>query len=245
MMRTALTVAGSDPTGGAGIQADLKTFWAFGLKGLSAIAALTAQDSRHVISSVNVAPAFLAGQIDTLLKEFRVDAMKIGMFGSAGNAKAIEGIIRRERQKNVVLDPVMLSSGGQRLLNRGGVAALKGLIAASTIVTPNLDEASALSGVEVRDAVGMERAALLIHALGAPYVLVKGGHLRGSPVDILYDGRGFSRFSGRRVRGGSIRLHGTGCMLSSAIAAGLALGKTAGDAVADAKRYVEDVISAR
>jgi hydroxymethylpyrimidine/phosphomethylpyrimidine kinase len=244
MMKTALTVAGSDPTGGAGIQSDLKTFRAFGLRGLSAIAALTAQDSINVISTVNVAPAFLAAQIETLLNEFRIDALKIGMLGSAGNVRVVEGIIRRERLRNIVLDPVMRSSGGQSLLGRGGAGALKGLMAVSTIVTPNLDEASALSGVEVRSGAGMERAALLIHALGAPCVLVKGGHLRGGPVDLLYDGKTFSRFHGRRIRGTTTRLHGTGCALSSAIAARLALGATVRDAVADAKRYVEDSLSA-
>ncbi|MBI5588542.1 MAG: bifunctional hydroxymethylpyrimidine kinase/phosphomethylpyrimidine kinase [Deltaproteobacteria bacterium] len=244
-MKTVLTIAGSDPSGGAGVQADLKTFDALGCKGLSAITALTAQNNRRVYSTLVLPPSFLKKQVITLLEEFTVDAVKIGMTGSTANLNAIGWLIREKGLENVVLDTVLCSTGGYPLLDKKGVFAVKKLLPLVKIATPNIPEASALTGVDIRDTDGMEEAALALFSAGVPYVLIKGGHLEGAPVDILYDGKKFHRFKGKRIRGGREKFHGTGCKLSAAIAAGLARGLSVKKAVEDAKKYLNRILTGR
>ena len=235
----ALTIAGSDPGGGAGIQADLRTFAAFGVHGASVIAALTAQDAGGVRAIAEVAPAFVAEQLDTVLGDLEVRAVKTGMLHRA----AVIDVLVARRLPLLVVDPVMAASRGGTLLEPTGVAALRDrLLPLATLVTPNLHEAEVLTGLTVADPAGMREAARALVALGAGAALVKGGHLAGDAVDVLYDGHGFRELRAPRIEGR--RLHGTGCVLSAAIAAGLALGDDLADAVAEAKRYVIRTIEA-
>ncbi|MBI5826262.1 MAG: bifunctional hydroxymethylpyrimidine kinase/phosphomethylpyrimidine kinase [Deltaproteobacteria bacterium] len=244
-MRTVLTIAGSDPCGGAGVQSDIKTFEAFGLRGLSAVTALTAQNRRGVQASLNVPAQFLTRQIDVLLEEFRVDAVKIGMLGGYANLRAVAGIIKERRLPNVVLDPVLRSTGGFPLIDKRGAGRVTELFCHATVATPNIAEAEAISGMEVNSIEEMEEAARRISSLGAPFVLVKGGHLKGHPVDVLYDGKSIHRFKGTRLRGPAERFHGSGCMLSAAIACYLAMGLPPIKAVGEAKAYVESTLAKR
>lgn len=244
-MRTVLTIAGSDPCGGAGVQSDIKTFEAFGLRGLSAVTALTAQNRRGVQASLDVPARFLTRQIDVLLEEFRVDAVKIGMLGSYANLRAVAGIIRERRLQNVVLDPVLRSTGGFPLIDKRGAGRFHELFACSTVVTPNIAEAEAISGMEIESVEDMDEAARRISSLGPPFALVKGGHLKGRPVDVLFDGKRAHRFKGTRLRGPKGRFHGTGCMLSAAIACALAVGLPPIKAVGEAKAYVERALAKR
>ncbi|HBG45880.1 MAG TPA: bifunctional hydroxymethylpyrimidine kinase/phosphomethylpyrimidine kinase [Deltaproteobacteria bacterium] len=245
-MKTALTIAGSDPSGGAGLQRDLATFQDYGVKGLSAVAALTAQNSSIVSATQPVTAHFLASQIRTLAKEFRIDAVKIGMTGSSENLRTIRALIKSLRLEKVVLDPVLRSTSGKALLDKKGVTELASILPFVKLVTPNLPEAEALTGIkEISDLKGMEEAAERLHAMGAAYALIKGGHLKGAPVDLLFNGRSFVYFQGKRIKGRSERFHGTGCILSAAIAAGLAQAKGVERAVLDAKAYLATVLRSR
>ncbi|HLE09476.1 MAG TPA: bifunctional hydroxymethylpyrimidine kinase/phosphomethylpyrimidine kinase [Thermodesulfobacteriota bacterium] len=244
-MKKILTIGGSDPSGFAGIQADLLTFSKFGTRGLSAITAITAQTEKGVKATGPVSPVLVKKQVETLLEKFRIDAVKIGMLGTVENVGAVKKLIRKWKLKNIVLDPVMRSTGGYPLLDRKGVGSLKKLLRYVTVVTPNLSEAGIISGIKVKNIKEMEGAAKRIHRLGVKYVLIKGGHLRGAPVDVLYDGKRFIYFRTGRIKGPSERFHGTGCLLSSAIAAGLAMGKRIDIAVRDAKGYVRKTLQER
>lgn len=244
-MRTVLTIAGADPCGGAGIQSDIKTFEAFGLRGLSAVTALTAQNRRGVQASLNVPAPFLIRQIEVLIEEFRIDAVKIGMLGSYANLKAVTGFIKEKRLVNVVLDPVLRSTGGFPLIDKRGVKGMAKLLPYVTVATPNIPEAEAISGMDVDGIEDMDGAAQYIASLGAPFVLVKGGHLKGAPVDVLFDGKRLYHFKGTRLRGPEERFHGTGCMLSAAIASSLAMGLPPVKAVEEAKAYVERTLAKR
>jgi hydroxymethylpyrimidine/phosphomethylpyrimidine kinase len=238
---SALTIAGSDSGGGAGIQADLKTFTAFHVFGMSVITALTAQNSVGVHGVVEVAPAFVAKQIDVVLDDFGADAVKIGMVATAPIAEAVADRLRAHRQERVVLDPVMIAKSGDPLLRLDARAALvAALLPLATVVTPNLHEAAALADMAVGDEAEMEEAARRIGALGPRFVLVKGGHLKESATDLLWDGRAVTRYPAPRLD--STCTHGTGCTLSSAIAAGLARGRAVPDAVREAKAYVTAAI---
>lgn len=237
-MKTVLTIAGSDPSGGAGLQRDLEAFHDLGVKGLSVIAALTAQNSTVVRAAEPVSARFLKRQVTALLEEFRIDAVKIGMTGSAENLRAIRNLITKYGLKNVVLDPVMRSTGGSALLEKAGIAELRALLPYVTLVTPNLPEASVLTGKDVSNMDEMEEAARRLHSMGAQNVLVKGGHLDGSPQDLLYNGRSYEYFAGKRIKGAAWRFHGTGCILSAAIAAGLANGKGVERAVLEGRAYL-------
>lgn len=238
MKKNVLAIAGSDPSGGAGAQADLSVFHSLGVRGLCALSALTAQNSSRVYSCEPVKPAFVVKQVEALLREFRIDAVKVGMTGSGANAKAIAALIKKHGLKNVVVDTILKSTSGYPLTDPGGLKELKRLISLCSIVTPNIPEASALTGIAIKGVPDMEEAARAIYGLGPKYVLIKGGHLKGAPVDVLYDGKVFSHYAGRRLRGDKGRFHGTGCILSSAIAAGLALGKPMGLAVQDARAHL-------
>jgi hydroxymethylpyrimidine/phosphomethylpyrimidine kinase len=239
----ALTIAGSDSGGGAGIQADLKTFSAFGVFGMSAITAVTAQNSVGVSGVFDLPPAFVASQIDAVLGDFGADAIKIGMLATAPIVSAVAARLRAYGPPPVVLDPVMIAKSGDPLLRGDAQAALvREMLPLAFVVTPNLHEAAALAGVPVESEADMEDAARRIHALGPRHVLVKGGHLKDTANDLLWDGRAFTRFPG--VRLDSPNTHGTGCTLSAAIAAGLARGRELPAAVADAKAYVTAAIRA-
>jgi hydroxymethylpyrimidine/phosphomethylpyrimidine kinase len=240
---TALTIAGSDSGGGAGIQADLKTFSAFGVFGTSAITALTAQNSVGVHGVFDVPPEFVGRQIDAVLSDIGADAVKIGMLSTAPIIHAVVERLGAHGRRPVVLDPVMVAKSGDPLLQPQARAALVAeALPLAEVVTPNLHEAAALAGMTVTTEADMEEAARRIGKLGPRHVLVKGGHLPGAATDLLWDGHAFRRYTAPRLE--SPNTHGTGCTLSSAIAAGLARGRPLGDAVAEAKRYVSAAIAA-
>lgn len=238
MIPSILSIAGSDPSGGAGIQADLKTFAALGCYGMAAITALTAQNTCGV-QGVHVPPAdFVARQIDSIFDDIRVDAVKIGMLATAGIAEVVADALLRHKPRYVVLDPVMAATSGGRLLAPDAIAIIRDrLLPQATIVTPNLPETALLLGTpEPRGLADMRDAARALHRLGASAVLVKGGHLSGSDSDdLLWDGAAEHLMRAPRVA--TRNTHGTGCTLSSAIAALLPCWGLA-DAVARAKSYL-------
>ncbi len=229
-----LSIAGSDSSGGAGIQADLKTFAALGGYGMSAITAVTAQNTLGVTAIHAVPPEIVAAQIVAVVCDIGVDAVKIGMLPSAATVRAVAEALRSSAPgAPIVLDPVMVASSGDRLVAADTVAAMvRELFPLATLVTPNLDEAALLLGRAITSADEMASAATDLLALGAPAVLLKGGHLPGETVTDLLAGADGTRRSFSAPRLASRNLHGTGCTLSSAIAAGLALGRTLPDAVA-------------
>ena len=236
-----LIIAGSDSSGGAGIQADLKTVTALGCYGMTAITALTAQNTQGVRATQAVSPEFLARQIYLCVSDIGVDAVKIGMLANAGIVRVVAKKIREHKLPKVVLDPVMVAKSGASLLEPAGREELKRkLLPLVYVVTPNLAEAEVLSGRKVKDLAGMKRAARIIHRLGAKNVLIKGGHLRGDPCDILFDGKKFTTFEGKRIRRRDT--HGTGCAFASAIAAFVAKGEGLEAAVSCAKEFVAQAI---
>lgn len=240
-----LSIAGSDPSGGAGIQGDLKTFSAFGCYGMAAMTALTAQNTLGVQAVQPVAADFVAAQIDSVFSDIKVDAVKIGMIGAPENVAAIAGQLERHAARNIVLDPVLAATGGKSL---GGDELVAPIIAQlfplARLVTPNLMESALFAGGRMAENPDeMRAAALKLHALGARAVLVKGGHLPGGAAcDLLYDGADFVEFSAPRVV--TRNSHGTGCALSSAIAARLGQGAGLKEAVADAKAFLTAALQA-
>jgi hydroxymethylpyrimidine/phosphomethylpyrimidine kinase len=244
-MKRALTIAGSDSGGGAGIQADLKTFAAHGVYGASAITALTAQNSLGVQGVFDISAEFVALQIDSVAADIGADAVKIGMLSNPAIIVAVAAKIAEHGLGPVVLDPVMVAKGGDRLLRENAEEVLvKMLFPLAAVVTPNLPEAEALCGFAIRGTNDMRRAAKAILALGPKAVVVKGGHFLelAESVDVLYDGRDFMEFSAPRIE--SKNTHGTGCTFSSAIAANFALGLPLYEAVRSAKAYVSRIIAA-
>jgi hydroxymethylpyrimidine/phosphomethylpyrimidine kinase len=237
----ALTVAGSDSGGGAGIQADLKTFSAFRVFGMSVLTAVTAQNSVGVTGVHNLPPEFVALQIDAVLDDFGADAVKLGMLSTAPIIRAVAERLVAHGQTRVILDPVMVAKAGVALLQPDARTALiEALLPLAEVVTPNLPEAGVLAEMTVATEQDMQEAARRIHAKGPRHVLVKGGHLPDSATDFLYDGRTFTRFAGPHLD--SPNTHGTGCTLSAAIAAGLAQGAPLVAAVREAKAYVTAAI---
>lgn len=236
-MRTALTIAGSDSGGGAGIQADLKTFTAFRVFGLSVITGLTAQNTRGV-EGVELPPAaFIAAQFRAVMEDIGADAAKTGMLATGEIIRTVAAAVRDFGIRNLVVDPVMVAASGDALMRHEAAPVMREhLFPLATVVTPNLDEATILCQRKIRTIEEMHEAARAIHAMGPKYVLVKGGHLPGERVmDLLYDGREFIRRESQRVPG---EFHGTGCTLSAAIAAGLAKGLPVPEAAAAAQAYV-------
>ena len=244
-IRNVLSIAGSDPSGGAGIQADLKTFAANGVYGMAVITALTAQNTRGVSGVELVSPDFVTRQINAVFADIRVDAVKIGMIATADIAHAVADALKRHQARNVVLDPVMVAKGGDRLLAEEAVAALRSeLVPLADMITPNLPEAAVLlDAAEATDRDGMEATATRLQALGCGSALLKGGHLSGddSP-DLLVTATQREWFEGARLQ--TRNTHGTGCTLSSALAAQLALTGDAFAAVRVAKAYVAGAIGA-
>lgn len=242
MLHTALTIAGSDSSGGAGIQADLKTFAALGVFGMSAITAITAQNTCGVTNIRELDDAIIIDQIDAIFTDITVNAVKIGMLSSSAIIKAVTGALAHHNANNIVLDTVMVSKSGSHLLKKEAIDTLKEyLIPRAFVVTPNLYEASELVGFEVENQDDMKKAAIAIKGMGARYVVVKGGHLPGNACDLLYDGEKFSVYANERIN--TVHTHGTGCTFSSAIAAGLAKGLTIEAAVAQAKNYITVAIT--
>lgn len=240
-----LSIAGVDPGGGAGVLADVKTFSALGAYGCGAIAALTAQNTRAVTGIVEVAPDFLRLQLDTLFSDVRIDAVKIGMLANAALITVVAEALRRHQPRFVVLDPVMVAKSGDRLLRTDAVEALKReLLPLATVLTPNLPEAGDLLGRPVAEGAEDQRdAARELHRLGARHVLVKGGHGRGETLlDLLFDGERFVELPARRIA--TPNTHGTGCTLSSAIAALLPQRGQVVEAVTEARGYVLGAIAA-
>jgi hydroxymethylpyrimidine/phosphomethylpyrimidine kinase len=238
----ALTIAGSDPTGGAGIQADLVTFAAFGVQGASALTALTAQDTRGVRDVLGVARAMVEAQIGAILGDLGVRAAKTGMLHGAEIVAAVVDALGAHPLP-LVVDPVVVASSGAVLLDAPGLEALRTrLLPLAMLVTPNLAEAALLTGEPVRNRAEMASAARALVALGARAALVTGGHLSGDAVDVLWDGHVLRELAAPRVPGEPV--HGTGCALSAAITAGLARGRDLETAVTAAKRFVTRAIAA-
>jgi len=241
----ALTIAGSDSSGGAGIQADFKTFAAFGVYGASVITALTAQNTQGVRAIHSVPAAFVTAQMDAVFDDLDVKAVKIGMVAQLATIAAIAAALSRVRPAHVVLDPVMVASSGDRLLPSDAVSALlRDLFPLASLVTPNLPEAAALLGEPIAtDAAAITHQGRRLMALGAQAVLIKGGHGQGAEsIDYLFRGDDVIALAAPRIP--TKNTHGTGCSLSSAIAAGLAKGETLETAVRNAKAWITQAISA-
>ncbi len=241
-----LTIAGSDPSGGAGIQADLKTFSALGAYGCAVLTSLTAQSTRGVTGVHGVPAGFVAEQVGTLLADVRVDATKIGMLGTAAVVKAVTGLVRSGGLGPVVLDPVMVSTAGSRLLDEDAVAAMRELLPHVDAVTPNLPEAAVLLGLDpdaaATDVPGMRQQARDLQGRGAARVLLKGGHAAGQDaVDVWADGDDLHELHAPRV--GTGNTHGTGCSLSSAVAALLPQRDSWLAAVGDAKEWLTGALA--
>jgi hydroxymethylpyrimidine/phosphomethylpyrimidine kinase len=237
----ALTIAGSDSGGGAGIQADLKTFAALGVYGTSALTAITAQNTVGVTGIHEIPIEMVAAQIEAVISDIGTDAVKTGMLSSSAIIETVARELAHFRVDRLVVDPVIVAKSGDRLLREEAVDALRrSLLPLATVVTPNIPEAEALTGMKIESGDDARRAAEKIVGMRAKAVVVKGGHLPGPPVDLFYDGREFREFSAPRIE--TRNTHGTGCTFASAIAAGLAKGMEVVDAVAEAKEYVTGAI---
>ena len=236
-----MTIAGSDSGAGAGIQADLKTFAAFGVYGTSVLTAITAQNTLRVTDVLELPATLVASQIDAIVSDIGTDAVKTGMLSSSAIIDAVVDKLREYRLANVVVDPVMVAKSGDKLLQDEAVEALRTrLIPLAAVVTPNIPEAQVLTGRKVESLDDARTAAGELVRMGARVAVVKGGHLQGPATDIMYDGREFRAFTHQRIA--TTSTHGTGCTFASAVAAGLARGTPVRDAVSQAKTYVTAAI---
>ncbi|MBR3103801.1 MAG: bifunctional hydroxymethylpyrimidine kinase/phosphomethylpyrimidine kinase [Lachnospiraceae bacterium] len=242
-MNTALTIAGSDSSGGAGIQADLKTMTMNGVFGMSAITALTAQNTTGVTGIMEVTPEFLEQQLDAVFTDIYPDAVKTGMVSSTDLIKVIAGKLKQYQAKNIVVDPVMVATSGAKLISDDAIDTLKEyLFPLATVITPNIPEAEVLSGMKIASEEDMVTAAKVIYERFGCAVLCKGGHQVNDANDLLYKENGPVWFAGKRIN--NPNTHGTGCTLSSAIASNLAKGQTPEDAVKNAKEYISGALAA-
>ena len=242
-MKTALTIAGSDSSGGAGIQADLKTMIANGVYAMTAITALTAQNTTGVQGIFEVTPEFLEQQIDSVFTDIRPDAVKIGMVSSVGLIESIAKKLKQYEVENIVVDPVMVATSGSRLISEDAIGALKELLLPmAAVLTPNIPETEVLSGMEVKTADDMIAAAKYISETYHCAVLCKGGHQLNDANDLLYRNGDYKWFNGKRID--NPNTHGTGCTLSSAIASNLAKGYDLDTAVERAKAYISGALAA-
>lgn len=242
-MKTALTIAGSDCSGGAGIQADLKTMTMNGVYGMSAVTALTAQNTTGVSGILESTPEFLAQQLDAIFEDIRPDAVKIGMVSSAGLIEVIAQKLQSYQAENIVVDPVMVATSGSKLLETSAVTTLKEkLLPLATVLTPNIPEAEVLSGISVGNDADMLEAARRIYEAHGCAVLLKGGHSVNDANDLLYANGEAKWFPGKRIE--NPNTHGTGCTLSSAIASNLAKGYSLEESVRRAKEYISGALSA-
>jgi hydroxymethylpyrimidine/phosphomethylpyrimidine kinase len=241
---TALTIAGSDPSGGAGIAADLKTFAALGVYGFFAITEVTAQNSSRVLRIAAINPAMVAAQIEAIASERKPNALKIGALGTASIVKAVAQSIVDHKLAAPVVDPVLISTSGTRLLSKAGEAALlEYIVPLARVMTPNIPEAQMLTGIEIGTPADEHEAARRMVKLGARAVVIKGGHREedSDATDLLYDGRSFVAFNAARI---ATDAHGTGCAFSAALAAHLARGRTLEQAVRGAKEFVTAALRA-
>ncbi|GIN61861.1 hydroxymethylpyrimidine/phosphomethylpyrimidine kinase [Robertmurraya siralis] len=240
-MKTALTIAGSDSGGGAGIQADLKAFSANGVFGMSVITAVTAQNTQEVRSVQNIDNRIIREQIEAVFDDIPVDAVKIGMLSSPATVETVAQALKKYQPNQIVLDPVMVSKGGHHLLQDEAIQSLiEHMIPLSTMITPNIPEAEVLVKRKIDTEEDMLTASKALLELGAKMILLKGGHLQGNPNDLFYDGQYFHWLHGERIE--TKNTHGTGCTLSSAIAANLAKGHSMFEAVKLAKQYISIAI---
>ncbi|MEK9627649.1 MAG: bifunctional hydroxymethylpyrimidine kinase/phosphomethylpyrimidine kinase [Nitrospinota bacterium] len=236
-INTVLTIAGSDSGGGAGIQADLKTFSALGVFGKTIITSITSQNTLGVKSTFDLPAQVIKEQFETILEDRKCQAVKTGMLGNEETVFLISKMVKKGRLKNLVVDPVVTSTSGKRLLTKKGVEALiKSLIPLASVVTPNIKEAELLSGIKIKNQADRKKAARIILNSGAGSVLITGGHLGGDAEDLFLDGSGFKIFSSERFS--KMDIHGTGCVFSAAIAANLAQGLDMPEAVKKAKEYI-------
>ncbi|GAB6159193.1 bifunctional hydroxymethylpyrimidine kinase/phosphomethylpyrimidine kinase [Desulfotomaculum varum] len=241
-MKHVLTVAGSDSCGGAGIQADLKTFSALGTYGMSALTAVTAQNTTGVLMVQEMPADLVAAQINCLFDDITVDAVKIGMVSSSAIIAAVAGCLAANGARHIVVDPVMVAKSGHQLLQPAACATLiEMLLPLADVVTPNIPEAEVLVKGNIKTLADMKQAAREIYRLGSKHVVIKGGHLTGEAVDVLYDGRQVELFAGPRLA--TRHTHGTGCTFAAAIAAYLARGFAVKEAVGAAKAYVTTAIA--
>ena len=240
-MKKLLTIAGSDCSGGAGIQADLKTFSAHGTFGMSVIVSVVAENTSEVIDVQDITPDMIAKQIDAVFQDIGTDAVKVGMLSKSDCMLAVGKKLREYQPKNVVIDPVMLAKNGCPLMQPDSMDTLiREILPLADLLTPNIPEAETITGAAIRTPEDMERAAKDIFAMGAKNVLIKGGHAEGDALDILFDGEQFYHFREERIH--TKNTHGTGCTYSSAIASNLALGYSMEEAVKRAKEYVTTAI---
>ena len=241
-VHTAMTIAGSDSGGGAGMQADLKSFAANGVYGTCAVTVITSQNTFGVREVKELPIDLIGSQIDAIMTDIGANAVKTGMLSSSEIIMCVSDKIREYRMENFVVDPVMKAKGGADLINEEAVATLRDvLIPMATVVTPNAPEASVLTGINVADLDSAREAAVRLVSMGASSVVVKGGHFEEGPAtDVFYDGSEFRLFTTRRID--TPNTHGTGCTFASAIAAGLAKGNSMRDSVSDAKAYVTGAI---
>ena len=240
----ALTIAGSDPSGGAGIQADVKTFSALEVEGRSVIEALTAQNSTGVVETFGLSEGIVSSQIKAVFEDGKPDSIKTGMLGDAETVRATARLLKKYRVKNLIVDPVMRSTSGATLLSSEGVTAVKEkLLPLALLVTPNIKEAETLAGIKIKNMKDRLEAACIIRELGVKAVLITGGHGKGDAVDLLFDGKESVEFSSPRLT--SDEVHGTGCVFSAAITGELAKGQSLKNAVACAKEFVSLAIQFR
>ena len=240
-MKKVLSIAGSDCSGGAGIQADLKTFSAHGVFGMSVIVAVVAENTSRVIDIQDVTPDMIKKQIDAVFEDIDVDAVKIGMLSTPACMEAVAEKLRQYKPNNVIVDPVMYAKNGYPLMDETAVASLIAfIIPLADVLTPNIPEAEKISGLSISSVKDMETAAVKIFELGCRGVIIKGGHRNGSALDVLYNGIEYTYFETERIY--TKNTHGTGCTFSSAVASQLALGLSVEDAVSRAKDYVTTAI---
>ncbi len=238
---TAMTIAGSDSGGGAGIQADLKTFAALGVYGVSALTAITAQNTIGVKEAHELPAEIVNAQIEAVLTDIGAEAVKTGMLANSSIIECVAEAVQRHKVRWLVVDPVMVAKSGDSLLQESAVGALRNmLVPLASIITPNIPEAETLTGIKIDSDAEAREAARALVSMGAKAVVVKGGHREGPATDLLYDGSVFKEFSTLRID--TANTHGTGCTFASAIAAGLARDMTLLDAVALAKDYVTEAI---
>jgi hydroxymethylpyrimidine/phosphomethylpyrimidine kinase len=240
--KSALTIAGSDPTGGAGFQADLRTFHAMGVYGLSIPSVLTAQSTKGVHSVQEIQPEFFETQIDTLLQDIKPDALKTGMLYSSDIVKIISGKCRKYSLGNLVIDPVMVSSTGVSLVKEGVKEAIKEhLMPLAAVITPNINEAAFFTGINIDGEKSMKEAAVKLRDFGAGAVIMTGGHMKEKALDLFFDGEDFLSLENEKLQG---EFHGTGCVFSSVITACLALGYDVKEAFIKANEFVRNAMRA-
>ena len=242
MKKPVLTIAGSDPSGGAGIQADLKTLSANNVFGMSVLTSITAQNTCGVSSVFHLPSSIIQAQLDAIFSDISVKTIKTGMLATVEIITTVSRALATQHSEHLVIDPVMVAKGGHVLLEDEAISTLKDkLCPQATLITPNIHEAEVLSGITIQTLAEARNAAKIIHQLGCQYVLITGGHLSEQPgTDLLYDGRFFRMFKAEYIQ--TEHTHGTGCTLASAIAAQLAKGKSMTDAIEAAKSYTTEAI---